>query len=1452
MLSLWKLRVGAENYYLDQVAKGLDDYYSGAGETRGRWIGAASTALGLDDSVDGDSLRAVLAGLAPGTGLTPNGDQVRTFKNRVPGFDLTFSAPKSVSILYALGDPLVRSEVMDATDTAVTEALAWLEREACFVRRGSNYRAAKTPAFEKWGTRRLPGRGFIAAQFRHRTSRQGDPQLHSHVLVANLTQGPDGRWSALDGQALYRSKMAAGAVYRSVLRNELSKRLGVEWGPVHDGLSEIAGIPKKVRRLFSKRRVEIEIELARTGQSGPAAAAAASLETRTAKAEPDPELLDERWLAEAASIGYGPVDIDDLLARSNGRDTAMLGDQTFTLDTKIAVRSLDRHTGEVYEELVTVHDIAIRVGRALPETDAVTTRLDVQNAVADQLTNSGSVALLERLTDAVLAHPELVPLSVKDGADKGWEQTWTTRTVLNAEADLVALFTPDPTSPIAALDPQFVDQMLAALAARGRTLGPDQADTVRRLATQGLGVEVVVGKAGTGKTYTMNAVREVFQAANYRVIGACPTARAARELSDGAGIDSFTIDKLLAHGTIEPDHVLVLDEASMVGTLKFHRLVTRARAAGAKVIVVGDHHQLPEIQAGGGFKALLGAVGDRRCELTINRRQRHEWEHPALDHLRNGDVTTFWQAYLDHDRVVLGEHQTDVQAHAVADWFAAYRGGSNAHMLAGTNAETDLLNDLARDAAIAAGMVHGPSIDIDGKPFQVGDRIVLTQNMGGQLDLDTGHSTTVDNGMIATVTHIDHESSEIDITLLNERRLRLAARYVEADHIDYGYATTFHKAQGLTCDDVFVVGPAGMFRESGYVALSRARNEAHLYATTKDAAAIGERGHSTGIPLPTEHAGSPESDMVGTLELSKAKQFAIAEQPNLAVIADTAHAHTIGQLTERLAEINRISHQLRKEGHTDPTRALERLDRAIRHRAVMHVGGRVNALDRDNIGTVEHLLDSCGHAHVRFTSSDGSRTYSKVMAWENLRPIDHPDPADLTPEAETYLAEYDEVLTGELHEWTRALNEHGIEPGDHDLIEAAIDQRQRQQLHALRATPPDWLRWWVGDRPTDPVGAAVYDEHVTELAAYRDTHHLLADVHGYGPQPADPNAADEWRRLVDRALDTRNWLAQHQPHLDRQHLEPLDLAAARARIDELDALFDTAPPDVARLIDDLNNDTELDDTARIAALADATKRQAARADWILEHWPNVIEHLELNAIVEPAGPLDHWPTPLDPDAQHLYNQLAALSVDATEERSLDRPRPRPLGSQPHPPGRRPSTRTGRQPRPNRRTAGRHRARRHRSRPTTHRPSARTQRRTPSPHQPRREPPTIHRLGRLTQPRTRRRHRTPHHASRPRRHRHPRRLGHRTHPHRSHQQPRHHRRRTPPTRPRRRCVPRACGAHRHGRDRPTTGLGPPTPRGLRRSRCPARDRRRVPRSRLRPLLVKNAAIPQSCKLARYHW
>jgi hypothetical protein len=184
MLSLWKLRVGAEAYYLGQVARGLDDYYIGGSETRGRWIGTGAGLLDLADDVTSDDLRAVLAGVAPGTALTPNGTQIRTWKGRVPGFDLTFSAPKSVSVMYAFGDVLTRNDIVEALDCAVGEAMGWLEREACFVRRGSNNRDAQVAPFEQWGTRRLHAAGFIAAA---PVTHNCIPMYWSRILPKGLT-----------------------------------------------------------------------------------------------------------------------------------------------------------------------------------------------------------------------------------------------------------------------------------------------------------------------------------------------------------------------------------------------------------------------------------------------------------------------------------------------------------------------------------------------------------------------------------------------------------------------------------------------------------------------------------------------------------------------------------------------------------------------------------------------------------------------------------------------------------------------------------------------------------------------------------------------------------------------------------------------------------------------------------------------------------------------------------------------------------------------------------------------------------------------------------------------------------------------------------------------------------------------------------------------------------------
>lgn len=204
---------GSERYYTDAVARGREDYYSGEGEAQGEWTGAGAAQLGLQGGVDADDFSSLLRGVAP------SGMQLRREPDArsVIGFDLTFSAPKSVSVLYGIGNPDIAQATRDAHDEAVRQALGYLERTACHARRG------------RGGVDRLRGDGLAVATFRHRSSRAGDPQLHTHAVVANLTQA-DGRWSTLDGRAVYAHARTAGFLYQAALRGEMTRRLAVQWG----------------------------------------------------------------------------------------------------------------------------------------------------------------------------------------------------------------------------------------------------------------------------------------------------------------------------------------------------------------------------------------------------------------------------------------------------------------------------------------------------------------------------------------------------------------------------------------------------------------------------------------------------------------------------------------------------------------------------------------------------------------------------------------------------------------------------------------------------------------------------------------------------------------------------------------------------------------------------------------------------------------------------------------------------------------------------------------------------------------------------------------------------------------------------------------------------------------------------------------------------------------------
>ncbi len=232
MLSIGKLTVEQSRYYERQVAQGRDDYYSGRGESPGRWTGAGAENLRLGGRVDDEGFMVLMEGRDPETG-----ERLKRVggRSRVAAFDLTFSAPKSVSVLFAVGEPVLAGALVEAHESAVDAALGYLEREACRVRRG------------RGGAERQVGDGFVAAAYRHRMSRAEDPQLHTHVVAANMARGGDGRWTALDATPIYQHAKAAGFLYQAHLRAAVRERLPwVRWGPVRNGMAEIEQIAPAV------------------------------------------------------------------------------------------------------------------------------------------------------------------------------------------------------------------------------------------------------------------------------------------------------------------------------------------------------------------------------------------------------------------------------------------------------------------------------------------------------------------------------------------------------------------------------------------------------------------------------------------------------------------------------------------------------------------------------------------------------------------------------------------------------------------------------------------------------------------------------------------------------------------------------------------------------------------------------------------------------------------------------------------------------------------------------------------------------------------------------------------------------------------------------------------------------------------------------------------------------
>jgi conjugative relaxase-like TrwC/TraI family protein len=321
MLSIGKvgMSAGQQMYYEQQVAKGADDYYAGKGEAPGRWTGRGAGLLGLSGGLDAERLKAMMDGRHP---LTEERLANRSGNCSTAAVEMTFSAPKSVSVLFAVGDEELSRALVAAHEEAVDAAVAYIEREACRVRRGHNGTKAERERGDPRGWERArsePAGGFVAAAYRHRMSRAQDPQLHTHVVAANMARGADGRWTALDAKHIYEHAKAGGSVYQAHLRAAVRERLPwAVWGPVRNGMAELEQVPAEVIGELSTRRrriLEREQELVAAGVAvGDLGRERIAYDTRETKREVNESDWRREVQARAAEHGLGQAELERIAA----------------------------------------------------------------------------------------------------------------------------------------------------------------------------------------------------------------------------------------------------------------------------------------------------------------------------------------------------------------------------------------------------------------------------------------------------------------------------------------------------------------------------------------------------------------------------------------------------------------------------------------------------------------------------------------------------------------------------------------------------------------------------------------------------------------------------------------------------------------------------------------------------------------------------------------------------------------------------------------------------------------------------------------------------------------------------------------------------------------------------------------------------------------------------------
>jgi conjugative relaxase-like TrwC/TraI family protein len=1037
------------------------------------------------------------------------GAKTSTFRTPVAGLDLTFSPSKSVSTAWALADTETKAVIYECHRRAVEVVLGYAEREVFHSRSGTN------------GVVQEDIEGVVAAAFTHWDSRAGDPQLHDHVVVANRARSlSDGTWRTLDSRGLFKSLVALSELHQGVLSDLLTETLGWGW----DGRTrrhsdqlrwEVIGVSEALMAEFSQRSVAIEDATEDLMQQFVAAHGRqptstevldlrrrATLVTRPAKTHHSLAELDGAWHEratsyvgnDAASWVSGLADRNDLpVLRS-----ADLADDILADAAGVAVRTVAerRATFSRANILAEVHRQLHGVRFATPDE-----RIAVAERTAD----------LARGHSLLVSAPELhhTPEHFRrvDGTSrfraKGHE-VYTTQTLLDAEARLLDAGRQMGGATISVHTVTVMTE--AKLPGKDYALSLDQAVAVEQIATSGRQLDVLIGPAGTGKSTTMAGLRAAWETEHGAgsVLGLAPSAAAAEVLADELEIDTENTAKwlyehhqeterlagvadlertLAAPSTSEPrraalrrqiaitesevtrwrlrtGQLVIVDEASLAATFALDELVTAAGAAGAKVLLVGDHAQLSAVEAGGMFAALVRDRDGLAPELTDVRRFRHEWEKAASVELRSGSEAAI-DSYEEHDRIVAGDRDQMLDALYRA-WKDDTDDAKTSLMIAGDLATVSALNARARADRVAAGQVgeHGLAVAGDGTAG-VGDRVVTRQN---DRHLATGRRW-VRNGDQWIVT-----ATQSDGTMIVKRATRrggsvvLSAAYVRA-HVELAYASTAHRAQGRTVDTAHAMVTPTTTREVLYVSTTRGREANRLY-------------------VDTFYDPDPQTSHDGVTETLSAREVLAAVLRNEG--ADIAALDMIRREQADAEGMERLSAEYLTLATTAQA---ERFDVFL---------ARAGVTDTD-LATVRAseshgpLIAAMRDAEAR--GLDIEAALPKLVAARSL--------ADATDVAA--------VLHGRVDRWTRAASGRhraadnliaGLIPRaegvtDPDMARA-LDERDRameDRARTLAEQAVEGAHPWVqrlGTAPSDPIRRERWMHEVSTVAAYRDRWHIIS------------------------------------------------------------------------------------------------------------------------------------------------------------------------------------------------------------------------------------------------------------------------------------------------------------------------------------------------------------------------